>query len=210
MTVYLFTRILGFWRRRLDTAGRQSYPVLWGMRDTPEGQRARSKPMPARQAAFLPRSSDQRHHPCRGRWRPISDGAAPGNRAPARRGRATSLGKCPGSVALCPLLWGLTKKQLVGESIEWKLVGSRKHVSERRSERRQKLLYLVLNHAAQSWKRPPREETEAKTQFAIVFGRRFVNVSKLSPGTNYLIVFPHRTPLFRKPPRYPCVRRPHW
>ena len=39
-----------------------------------------------------------------------------------------------------------------------------------------KLLYLVLNHAAQSWKRPPREWTEAKTQFAIIFGERFVNV----------------------------------
>ena len=39
-----------------------------------------------------------------------------------------------------------------------------------------KLLYLVLNHAAQAWKRPPREWTEAKTQFAIIFGERFVNV----------------------------------
>lgn len=38
-----------------------------------------------------------------------------------------------------------------------------------------KLLYLVLNHAARSWKRPPREWTEAKTQFAITFGERFVN-----------------------------------
>ena len=39
-----------------------------------------------------------------------------------------------------------------------------------------KLLYLVLNHAAQAWKRLPREWTEAKTQFAIIFGERFVNV----------------------------------
>ena len=39
-----------------------------------------------------------------------------------------------------------------------------------------KLLYLGLNHAAQAWKRPPREWTEAKTQFAIIFGERFVNV----------------------------------
>ena len=39
-----------------------------------------------------------------------------------------------------------------------------------------KLLYLVLNHAAQAWKRPPCEWTEAKTQFAIIFGERFVNV----------------------------------
>lgn len=37
-----------------------------------------------------------------------------------------------------------------------------------------KLLYLVLNHAAAEWKRPPREWFEAKTQFAIVFGERFV------------------------------------
>lgn len=37
-----------------------------------------------------------------------------------------------------------------------------------------KLLYLVLNHAAQEWKRAPREWTEAKTQFAVIFGERFV------------------------------------
>ena len=36
-----------------------------------------------------------------------------------------------------------------------------------------KLLYLVLNRAAEDWKRPPREWFEAKTQFAIVFGDRF-------------------------------------
>jgi len=37
-----------------------------------------------------------------------------------------------------------------------------------------KLLYLVLNRAAQDWKRPPREWIEAKTQFAVVFGERFI------------------------------------
>ena len=37
-----------------------------------------------------------------------------------------------------------------------------------------KLLYLVLNNAAQEWKRPPREWSEAKTQFAVIFGDRFV------------------------------------
>jgi putative transposase len=37
-----------------------------------------------------------------------------------------------------------------------------------------KLLYLVLNNAAEEWKRPPREWMEAKTQFAVVFGERFV------------------------------------
>ncbi len=39
-----------------------------------------------------------------------------------------------------------------------------------------KLLYLVLRHAAEAWKRPPREWFEAKTQFAVIFGERFVNV----------------------------------
>ena len=38
-----------------------------------------------------------------------------------------------------------------------------------------KLLYLVLNHAAAEWKRPPREWTEARTQFAVIFGERFVS-----------------------------------
>jgi putative transposase len=37
-----------------------------------------------------------------------------------------------------------------------------------------KLLYLVLNHAAADWKRPPREWVEAKTQFAVMFKERFV------------------------------------
>ena len=37
-----------------------------------------------------------------------------------------------------------------------------------------KLLCLVLNRAAEEWKRPPREWFEAKTQFAVVFGERFV------------------------------------
>jgi putative transposase len=38
-----------------------------------------------------------------------------------------------------------------------------------------KLLYLCLNRAAVEWKRPPREWSEAKTQFAIMFNERFVN-----------------------------------
>lgn len=38
-----------------------------------------------------------------------------------------------------------------------------------------KLLYLVLNRAAQDWERAPREWTEAKTQFAVMFGERFVS-----------------------------------
>jgi putative transposase len=38
-----------------------------------------------------------------------------------------------------------------------------------------KLLYLSLNRAAAEWKRPPREWSVAKTQFAIMFNERFVN-----------------------------------
>lgn len=41
-------------------------------------------------------------------------------------------------------------------------------------EAAQKLLYLVLNHAAEGWKKPPREWFQAKTQFAVLFGERFV------------------------------------
>jgi len=37
-----------------------------------------------------------------------------------------------------------------------------------------KLLYLVLNQASNGWKRPPREWFMAKTQFAVLFGERFV------------------------------------
>ncbi|MFJ5930649.1 IS256 family transposase [Sphingomonas sp. TX0543] len=37
-----------------------------------------------------------------------------------------------------------------------------------------KLLYLVLNQAADEWKRAPREWFEAKTQFAVIFGERFI------------------------------------
>src|SRR5271163_4340544 len=37
-----------------------------------------------------------------------------------------------------------------------------------------KLLFLVLRQAAREWKMPPREWFEAKTQFAILFGERFV------------------------------------
>ncbi len=37
-----------------------------------------------------------------------------------------------------------------------------------------KLLYLGLNQASNGWKRPPREWFMAKTQFAVLFGERFV------------------------------------
>lgn len=38
-----------------------------------------------------------------------------------------------------------------------------------------KLLYLVLRQVTGEWKMPPREWSEAKTQFAIMFDERFVN-----------------------------------
>lgn len=38
-----------------------------------------------------------------------------------------------------------------------------------------KLLYLVLRQVVGEWKMPPREWSEAKTQFAIMFDERFVN-----------------------------------
>jgi putative transposase len=37
-----------------------------------------------------------------------------------------------------------------------------------------KLIYLVLRDAAAEWKMPPREWTEAKSQFAIMFEDRFI------------------------------------
>lgn len=43
----------------------------------------------------------------------------------------------------------------------------------RSDEAATKLLYLVLNHAAEDWKRPPREWFEAKTQFAVIFKEPF-------------------------------------
>ena len=36
-----------------------------------------------------------------------------------------------------------------------------------------KLLYLVLNHASDGWKTPPREWFEARAQFAVIFADRF-------------------------------------
>jgi len=40
---------------------------------------------------------------------------------------------------------------------------------------------LVLNHATEEWKRPPREWFEAKTQFAVVFSERFVSQGQNRP-----------------------------
>jgi putative transposase len=68
-------------------------------------------------------------------------------------------------------------------AIRWILPRGRIAKASRRSDQRTfsfddaatKLLYLVLNHAAAEWKRPPREWAEAKTQFAVMFNERFVN-----------------------------------
>lgn len=37
-----------------------------------------------------------------------------------------------------------------------------------------KLLYLILNRSEKEWKMPPREWNMAKTQFAVLFGERFI------------------------------------
>jgi transposase-like protein len=37
-----------------------------------------------------------------------------------------------------------------------------------------KLLFLVLRNVSQNWKMPPCEWSAARTQFAVVFGDRFV------------------------------------
>ena len=37
-----------------------------------------------------------------------------------------------------------------------------------------KLLFLVLREVSRDWKMPPREWNAAKTQFAVLFGDRFV------------------------------------
>ena len=49
-----------------------------------------------------------------------------------------------------------------------------------------KLIFLVLRQVAQQWKMPPREWAEAKTQFAIMFGDRFVRTS-WKPGPAHKI-----------------------
>ena len=69
-----------------------------------------------------------------------------------------------------------------------------------------KLLYLVLNHAAADWKRAPREWTQARTQFAVVFGERFMGqymltgpAHKISDSPGYLIPrLPHPRSCFFK------------
>ncbi len=37
-----------------------------------------------------------------------------------------------------------------------------------------KLLFLILRNVSQGWKMAPREWSEAKTQFAVIFGDRFI------------------------------------
>ena len=41
-----------------------------------------------------------------------------------------------------------------------------------------KLIFLVLRQVVREWKMPPREWAEAKTQFAIMFGERFVRTCR--------------------------------
>ena len=69
---------------------------------------------------------------------------------------------------------GYSKKSvLTGTSKLRRAVRTRGHFPS--DDAATKLLYLVLNHAAAEWKRPPREWAEAKTQFAVMFNERFVN-----------------------------------
>lgn len=51
-----------------------------------------------------------------------------------------------------------------------------------------KLLYLVLNHAAEEWNRPPREWCEAKTQFAVVLRKVCQPMTKPASRTEFLTV----------------------
>jgi putative transposase len=37
-----------------------------------------------------------------------------------------------------------------------------------------KLMFLVLREVSKNWKMPPREWNAARTQFAVIFGERFV------------------------------------
>jgi len=37
-----------------------------------------------------------------------------------------------------------------------------------------RLLYLILNRSEKEWKKPPREWSMAKVQFAVIFGERFI------------------------------------
>ena len=64
-----------------------------------------------------------------------------------------------------------------------------------------KPLYLLLNHAADEWKRPPREWGEAKSQFAVIFGERFV-IERRQPAsrTKFLTVSLPLAVAFRQVP----------
>jgi hypothetical protein len=72
------------------------------------------------------------------------------------------LGAIRRAAGVAPPLW----RQL------WRAVRTRGHFP---TDEATKLLYLVLRRAAAGWKMPPREWHEAKTQFAIMFGDRFVS-----------------------------------
>ena len=54
----------------------------------------------------------------------------------------------------------------------WRAVRTRGHFPT--DDAAMKLIYLVLNHAAADWKRAPREWNEARVQFAVIFGERFL------------------------------------
>ena len=60
----------------------------------------------------------------------------------------------------------MTGRMFVERVAEWRGI--------RTDDAAMKLIYLVLNHAAADWKRAPREWNEARVQFAVIFGERFM------------------------------------
>jgi transposase-like protein len=68
-----------------------------------------------------------------------------------------------------------------------------------------KLLYLVLRRVSKNWKMPRREWTAARTQFAILFGDRFIDAWRVqvkpTPHTRFLTGSRHAVP------QRPTVRR---
>lgn len=50
----------------------------------------------------------------------------------------------------------------------------RRAVRARGDDAATKLLYLILKRSEKEWKLPPREWAQAKAQFAVIFGERFI------------------------------------
>jgi hypothetical protein len=96
---------------------------------------------------------------------------APGASVPDGRTIRRRLDACSGTSAPTHLIPGTNAIEALNSKLR-RAVRTRGHFPN--DDAAIKLLYLVLNNAAEEWKRPPREWFEAKTQFAVVFGERFV------------------------------------